>query len=160
MRVLLTLCLALGLLYVEAKPRTKRSKTPTVLLQCDLATYTYRKSGVRLIGHVYSFHVKSMAPGLIIDSVWFGATPVPCDVYDATGQPADTLKRPGAFLIKANRDLYRLFPEQADSSTAARTFRTPFAYPGQPVIMYWYKGKRGYVKVKGVEERRERVRWE
>jgi hypothetical protein len=153
MRGILFLCLLLSALCTEAKPRMKKARVPAVLLQCDSAAFTYRKSGVRLIGHVYSFHVRTLVPGVQIDSVWFGAAPVPCDVYDARGVQCDTLKKKGVALLKANRDLYRMFPDQTDSTEVARNFRPPFPFRSEAVLMYRYKGKRYYLPVNGIGQR-------
>ena len=154
--LLLTLCASLYL-QVDAQKRKRTNRKALPAVRYESGFYTYKKGGVRLIGNVYEFTLRTNYPNVILDSVWFGATPVPCDAYDAnTGMKVDTAKTPGLYLVKANKDLYRFFSEKIDSTEAAAQFKAPFTFSSDACIMYTYKGKRYYLPVSGMEQRKDK----
>lgn len=154
--ILLAICIGVTL-QADAQKRKKTSRKALPAVRYESGFYTYKKGGVRLIGHVYEITVRTNYPNVVMDSVWFGATPVPCDVYDAnTGMKVDTAKSPGLYLIKANKDLYRLFSEKIDSTEAASRFRAPFRFSSDAYIMFTYKGKRSYLPISGMEQRKDK----
>lgn len=150
------LCLFIGVMVIaQKKKRIKRKPLPAV--RYETGHFTYRKGGVRIIGHVYEFTIRTYYPNIVLDSVWFGATPVPCDVYNSTnGQKIDTAKMPGIYIVKANKDLYRNFSNQIDSSIAANNFKAPFHFMSDAYIMYLHKGKRNYLPASGLEQRADK----
>lgn len=151
------LCLTVGL-PAEAKRKQGARRPLPSPVRCDSASFMYMKGGVRLIGHVYEFYLSTSVPNIILDSVWFGATPVPCDVYALPeGLPVDTAKKAGRYLLKVNRDLYRNFPDMTDSTEAFRRFRPPFVFKGDAMLMYRYKGKRYFLPVYHIEQRYDKL---
>lgn len=139
--MLFSICIALAL-YTSASHKLKRR-----LLHCTDATYSDIHD-IRKVGRVYEFMVQARKDGILIDSVWFGATPVPCDVYDIrTRQRIRHSLRKGQYMVRANRDLYANYPAEYDSVAAFRRFVAPFAFRGTACLMYSAKGKRGYTVV-------------
>ena len=153
---ILSICLLLAQPSMAQKRKKVKNK-PLPAARYESGFYTYRKGGVRLIGHVYEFTIRTYYPDVILDSVWFGATPVPCDMYNlATGMKADTATTPGLYLVKANKDLYRFFSHHIDSTEAAQLFKAPFKFTGDAHLMYKLKGKRYYLPVSDMEERQDK----
>jgi hypothetical protein len=153
---LILLCLFMTLKSdAQHKRKIKKStKAPVSAITMGETFFTDIKGGVRFVGRVYEMNIQTNVPNLIIDSVWFGATPVPCDVYDmSTTYKVDTLKQKGKYLIKANRDLYKYFSERVDSTIAAATFKRPFPFDGDAVLFYKQDGKRNYFIVRHIEQR-------
>jgi hypothetical protein len=153
---ILAICIGFQSL-AHAQKRKRSSRKPIPAVRFESGFYTYKRGGVRMIGNVYEITLRTYYPNVIFDSVWFGATPVPCDVYEATtGVKADTAKKPGLYVVKANRDLYRFFSEKIDSTQAARTFKAPYAFSSEAYVMYLYKGKRYFLPISGFEERKDK----
>lgn len=112
--------------------------------------HNYRKT----TGNIYELNITVNANGVVLDSVWFGATPVPCDVYETkTLQRISSPLSKGKYLLKANRNLYENFYRNIDSSFAYNHFVPPFMYKYALVIMYSFNGKRYYKTINYVEER-------
>lgn len=154
--LLLTICLSF-LMPSQAQKRKKKNRKPVPAVRFESGFFTYRKGGVRLIGNVYEFTLRTYYSNVVFDSVWFGATPVPCDLYDAnTGIKTDTAKTPGLYLVKANRDLYRLFYEKVDSTQAAARYKAPYKFSSEAYVMYMYQGKRYYLPISNLEERKDK----
>lgn len=138
------LCICFIVLSTPARPAHKPKRKQ---LRCIDATYS-NIDGIRKVGRVYEFLVETRREGILIDSVWFGATPVPCDVHD----PVSRLRinkplRKGQYLVRANRDLYANYPADYDSSLAFQRFVPPFNFRGTACLMFYVKGKRGYTPV-------------
>ncbi len=140
--------------FAQKKKKRKKRNTPTEYVKYVSGFYTYQKGGVRIIGDVYELILKTNVDQIIIDSVWFGATPVPCDVYSMnTSYKTDTAHSKGEYLLKVNKNLYRNFYYQIDSSAAATAFNVPFNYYSDAIVMYRYKGKRYYMPIYGIEKK-------
>jgi hypothetical protein len=140
--------------FAQKKKKRKKTYSPIEYVNYVSGFYTYQKGGVRIIGDVYELTLKTNADNIIIDSVWFGATPVPCDVYSMeTNYKTDTAKTKGTYLLKVNKNLYRNFYYQIDSSAAAAAFKAPFKYYSDALVMYLYKGKRYYMPIYGIEKK-------
>ncbi len=119
--------------------------------------FSYVHNNIRTVGNIYELTVFVNASDVTIDSVWFGATPVPCDVYETkTLQRVSPPVMRGKYLIKANRDLYANFYRNIDSSFAYNHFAAPFPFKGELVIMYSCKGKRYYKTIKAIEQREQK----
>jgi hypothetical protein len=117
------------------------------------STYSTNQGGIRKVGDVYEFRIKTLSPNIIIDSVWFGSTPVPCDLFEIkkkTKIEKATLK--GEYLVRTNKDLYTNFSKQIDSTEAFNNFKPPFLFKGVAVIMYNVNGKRYYKTVNAVKQ--------
>lgn len=126
---------------------TSSQKPKRNVLRCIDATYTTIE-GIRKVGNVYEFLVETRKDGVRIDSVWFGATPVPCDVHDLrTGHPIRQVLRKGKYMVRANRDLYINYTAEYDSTAAFQRFVPPFNFQGTAYLMYQRNGKRGYTMV-------------
>lgn len=152
--VILPLVLITTLLFAQQKKRKSKSKPKTEHIKYLSGFYSNQKGGVRIIGNVFEMSLQTNVSNIIIDSVWFGATPVPCDVYSMeTNYKVDTAKKVGRYLLKVNKNLYRNFYYKIDSSEAARNFKAPFEFYSDAIIMYRYKGKRYYQPVYNIEYR-------
>jgi hypothetical protein len=137
----------------QKNKRIKKGTKQVEYLSYINGFYSHVAGGVRIVGDVYELTIKTNVDNVIIDKVWFGATPVPCDVYSMeTNYRVDTASKKGTYLVKANKNLYRNFYYQIDSSEAAQSFRPPFIFKGDAIVMYTYKGKRYYKSVSGVEQ--------
>jgi len=115
------------------------------------STYSTNLGGIRKVGDVYEFTIKTLSPNIIIDSVWFGSTPVPCDLFEIkkkTKIEKTTIK--GEYLVRTNKDLYTNFSKQIDSTEAFNNFKPPFLFKGVAIIMYKVNGKRYYKTVNSV----------
>ena len=122
------------------------------------ATYTSSTSGGRIIGDVYEFKVMTGYRDILIDSVWFGYTPVPCDVYETKSMhKVQRAEVPGTYLIRANKDLYRHFFSSIDSTQAAQQFIAPQPFKGVAMIFYQYQGKRYILRVPKAESKPQKM---
>ncbi len=112
------------------------------------ATYSYEGSAQRPIGRIYEFTLQVLKPHVKIDSVWFGNTPVPITITDKNAQNigGKTLSQ-DVYSAKANRDLYKNFSHNTDSTQHAAHFVPPFVLTHEAAIMYTYKSKRHYLLV-------------
>ncbi len=119
--------------------------------------FSFVHNNHKTTGNIYELSIQVNTNGVIIDSVWFGATPVPCDVYEIkTMQRIAPPISKGKYLIKANKNLYENFYRSIDSSFAYNHFIAPFPFAGELVIMYVYKGKRYFKSVKQIEQRAQK----
>lgn len=137
---------------------TKKRRTATrELITCQNAFFSLVQNNIRTVGEIYELSITVNAHDVTIDSVWFGATPVPCDVYETKAlQRVASPVLKGKYLVKANRDLYRNFYRNIDSTFAYNHFTAPFPFKGTLVIMFTYKGKRYYKTITNVEERAQK----
>ena len=86
-----------------------------------------------------------------IDSVWFGYTPVPCDLLESkTNQKIELAQEKGVYIVRANKNLYQNFHAQYDSTIASKHFHAPLTFKGDAIIMYKVKGRRYYKSVDNV----------
>lgn len=114
------------------------------VMKCNEVTYTNVASGSRKTGRVYKFYVTVLSPKIKIDQVWFGDTPVPCEVYKMPGRiHVDSCIKTGNYLIEANRDLYKNFSSKFDSVTVLQNFNPKVSFKGEAILFYWMKGLRG-----------------
>ncbi len=154
-KILLLSCCVLLAFFMYGKKKTPikhKKKIEHLIVQSSY--YSWRIKGIGPIGNVYEFNITTLFDQIIFESVWFGNTPVPCDVYNmATTYRADTAIKKGNYQIKANKNLYRYFNHMIDSTERANSFVAPFPFEGEAVICYLYKGKRYYKVVKTAENR-------
>lgn len=135
----------------------KRKTISREIVTCQSATFSYVQNNIRTVGHIYELNITVNADDVTVDSVWFGATPVPCDIYETkTLQRVASPVLHGKYLVKANKDLYANFFRNIDSTFAYNQFVPPFPFTGELVIMYNHKGKRHYKTVKNVTERTQK----
>lgn len=151
MRKVIILCIAfilmLGQLEAKKKGNIKRKKPQTAFIVID-SKYSIKSRGIGPIGAMYEFEIRTMQENITIDSVWFGATPVPCDLYkDPGGFVIKQTSEKGIYYIKANKDLYSSFPQYFDSTEAFKNFKTKHSFEGIAMIMYLQNGKRNYISV-------------
>jgi hypothetical protein len=122
----------------------KKNNHPLVVLKTSYAEEVNNRGS---IGRIYEFMVEVRKAPLIIDSIWFGATPVPCDIYPSgSTQRITSIEKAGQFRISANRDLFRYFTK-TDSTLVGQWFKPPFRFRGHAVLMYKFRDKRNYVVV-------------
>lgn len=115
-------------------------------------TCIHAVDSIKKVGDIYDFSIKTHKTKLLIDSVWFGATPVPCDVFESTtNQKVAVAFKKGKYHVRVNKNLYENFPALIDSSIAYKNFKSPIPFKGDAMIMYIYKGKRYFQSVSGVE---------
>lgn len=131
--------------------KKKKSKE---LITYQKGFYSFVQNQTKTTGNIFELTISTKVTDITIDSVWFGATPVPCDVYETKTlhRVAQPLTK-GEYLIKANKNLYENFYRNVDSTTAFKAFSAPFAFRGEVIIMYQYKGKRYYKSISKVEKR-------
>lgn len=142
MRLFLFAILILGCSKLNAQKPSKKA------VQCMESFYTYQERNNRTIGDVYEFKIKINALPCHIKYVWFGATPVPCDIYDSkTNNRIDSLRSKGTYWVRCNKDLYKNFPNQ-DSTVLAKEFKAPYPYKGGAVLIGTYKKAEVLVWVK------------
>ncbi|MBP6623932.1 MAG: hypothetical protein KA198_02095 [Chitinophagaceae bacterium] len=152
--LLLSVCVFFALLMFGKKKYPKRTKQKIEHLTVQSSYYSWRSRGIGPIGNVYEFNITTLFDQIILDSVWFGNTPVPCDVFNmSTTYRVDTAIKKGSYQIKANKNLYRYFNHMIDSSERAKSFVEPFPFQGEAVICYKYKGKRYYKIIYTAENR-------
>lgn len=117
------------------------------------ATYSNNDNTVRKVGNVYQFTIQTYVDNITVDSVWFGATPVPCNILSIkTKERLAKAEKKGRYMVQVNRNLYANFPQQADSTKAALMFKAPFAFRGKAVLFYMKNGVRMYEVVNQVKE--------
>lgn len=127
------------LLFLVNGFAAKKTK-PASNLQLKDAWFSERPSP-RNIGREYEFVIKVLQDDIRIDSVWFGATPVPCDVWnEKKTQRVVQLVKNETCRISCNRDLYRYFSDRYDS-TKIPAFQAPFQFQGEAVILYHRNSK-------------------
>jgi hypothetical protein len=145
--ILLTI-LSTSISYGQQKGQTKKG-----VFVIENSFYTFVDRGIKLTGNVYEFTIRTKKPKVVIDSVWFGATPVKCDIYQNGNRlMSDTLQSAGMYTVKANKDLYKNFYPASDSTEAYKKFKPPFAFRSQAAIFYFFKGKRYYETVCGIPQ--------
>lgn len=128
----------------------KKSKKPIV---CTESFYTYRERNKRIIGNVYEFKIQVNALPYHVNYVWFGATPIPCDVYELkTNNRIDSIRSKGIYWVRCNKDLYKNFPTQ-DSIVLAKEFKAPYPYKGGAILVGTYKKERHLLWVKSSPQR-------
>lgn len=128
----------------------KKSNPPLLVLKTSYAEEVNSRGS---IGRIYEFIVTVRKAPLIIDSIWFGATPVPCDIYaSGSTQRMTSIEKPGQYRISANRDLFRYFTK-TDSTLVGQWFKPPFRFRGHAVLMYKFRGKRNYIVVQKASKR-------
>ena len=116
-------------------------------------TFSNNEGTIRKVGCVYEFVISTRTDNVMIDSVWFGATPVPCDLLEIkTRHKTDLANVKGLYIVRANKDIYKNFNAQIDSTSSYAAFKAPFVFKGDAVIMYKVNGKRYYVNVMNVTE--------
>ena len=146
-RFLLIVFIFLNVLSIRITAKKKMKAAPSSYIRCEDATFSYIENH-RKVGNVYEFLIRTYTSQIMIDSVWFGATPVPCDIYTIkTRQRLERTGNAGRYLVKANRDLYANYSSTIDSSEASAGFVPPFAFRGTAYIMYKVNRKRYYQKV-------------
>lgn len=138
------------LLFVSSCFSQKKSNHPLVVLKASYAEEVNNRSS---IGRIYEFLIEVRKVPLIIDSIWFGATPVPCDLYPSgSTQRIIKIEKAGEYRISANRDLFRYFTK-TDSALVWRWFKPPFRFRGHSVLMYKFRNQRNYVVVQKASKR-------
>lgn len=117
-------------------------------------TMIHAYDSLRKVGDVYDFQVQTFKPNIYFTAVWFGATPVRCDVYEQqTNYRTDTARKPGLYHLSVNKDLYKNFPSSFDSTQAFPAFQQPFSFRGEAIILYTERGKpASYLTVKRVKK--------
>ena len=139
-----------GTLTVFAQTRTKQKVKPDYI-QYIKGTYVQDDKGT--VGDVYSFIINTRLSNITIDSVWFGATPVPCDVFETKRlQRIQGALPKGSYKVQVNKNLYEKFHQRIDSTNAFKNFKAPFTFKGDAIIMYSYKQKRYYKIVQNVSK--------
>lgn len=132
----------------------KRKALQREFISYQSGFYSFVHTNRKTTGNIYEVNIQVLANGVLIDSVWFGATPVPCDLYEMkTLQRVTSPVNRGRYLIKANKDLYANFYRNIDSTFAYNHFVEPFPFKADLVIMYQYNGKRYYKSIKNIEQR-------
>ena len=135
----------------------KRKSVAKEIVSYQNGFYSFVHNNIRTVGNIYELKINVLANNVSIDSVWFGATPVPCDVYETrTLQRVSSPVLKGQYLVKANRNLYENFYRNIDSTFAYNQFVPPFPFKGALVIMYTYQGKKYYKVVNEIEERAQK----
>ena len=117
-------------------------------------TMIHAYDSLRKVGDVYDFQVQTFKPNIYFSAVWFGATPVRCDVYEQpTNYRTDTARKPGLYHLSVNKDLYKNFPSSFDSTRAFPSFQPPLSFRGEAIILYAERGKpASYLTVKRVKK--------
>lgn len=134
--------------------KRKKVKIKKVPINVINTSYSYVYNAYKTTGNIYEIEIQTKYNNLVIDSVWFGATPVPCDVYDKkNGQRIYDPLPPGTYIVKANKDLYKYFYRNIDSSYAYTHFVAPFTFNGACVILYTFNNKRMYHTILNVTEK-------
>ena len=132
----------------------KRKMISREIVTCQSACFRFVHNNIRTVGNIYELEITVNADGVTIDSAWFGATPVPCDVYETrTLQRLAAPVSRGKYLVKANRDLYQHFFRNIDSTFAYEHFSAPFPFKGEMILLYSYKGKRYYKTIYSIVEK-------
>ena len=138
------------MLFVSSSFAQKKTHHPLVVLKTSYAEEVNNRGS---IGRIYEFLIEVRKAPLIIDSIWFGATPVPCDVYPSgSTQRITRIEKAGKYRISANRDLFRYFTK-TDSTLVWQWFKPPFRFRGHAVLMYKFRDQRNYVVVQKASKR-------
>lgn len=138
------------MLFVSSSFAQKKTHHPLVVLKTSYAEEVNNRGS---IGRIYEFLIEVRKAPLIIDSVWFGATPVPCDLYPSgSTQRITWIEKVGKYRISANRDLFRYFTK-TDSTLVWQWFKPPFRFRGHAVLMYKFRDQRNYVVVQKASKR-------
>ncbi len=146
---LTSLFLLLLMISLGFELQAKKAASP---IRFQAGIYRYVQQPNRIIGHVYEFKVW-VNETITIDSVWFGSVPVPCDVYNEKGKKIESsISQRGYYIIKANKDLYKNFSAQYDSTEVAKNFKPPFKFSGKAIVFYHHQGKREYLKINKVKQ--------
>lgn len=142
MRTLVFVLSLLGVgILVQAKK--KPSLKHAVVLQASMR----EKPSPRSDGRLYEFEIKALQDNLQFDSVWFGATPVPCDVWTSPiREKATSIKKNSTYVIRCNRDLYRYYADRFDSTTSSPVLKNK-RFEGEAMLLYLYQGKRYTLRV-------------
>lgn len=154
MTKILLMTLMLHLCCFEKVTAKKRKTIQKDLISYQSGFFSFVHNNRKTTGNIYELNIQVLANEVVIDSVWFGATPVPCDLYEMkTLQRVSSPVNRGRYLLKANKDLYANFYRNIDSTFAYNHFVEPFPFKADLVIMYQYKGKRYYKSIKDIKER-------
>lgn len=138
------------MLFVSSSFAQKKTHHPLVVLKTSYAEEVNNRGS---IGRIYEFLIEVRKAPLIIDSIWFGATPVPCDLYPSgRTQRITRIEKAGKYRISANRDLFRYFTK-TDSTLVWQWFKPPFRFRGHAVLMYKFRDQRNYVVVQKASKR-------
>lgn len=138
------------MLFVSSSFAQKKTHHPLVVLKTSYAEEVNNRGS---IGRIYEFLIEVRKAPLIIDSIWFGATPVPCDLYPSgSTQRITRIEKVGKYRISANRDLFRYFT-RTDSTLVWQWFKPPFRFRGHAVLMYKFRDQRNYVVVQKASKR-------
>ena len=138
-------------IFISTQNIFAQKKNKKQYIQYKKGSYSFVQNIRKITGNIYTLEIETCKPNLIIDSVWFGGTPIPCDVYEPKQMHKATVPlQKGTYIIKANKDLYKNFYKNIDSTQAFKTFVSPFAFSAQAYIMYLYKNKRYYLPIKNV----------
>ncbi len=149
MKNMLMSILMLSAIFPASAMKKKQQKPLTYLS----GTYSINEGPVRKVGTIYELKISTKEENITVDSVWFGATPVPCDLLETkTRHKIDKAVEKGTYIVRANKNLYENFHAQVDSTSSYKSFKRPFAFKGDAVIMYKVKGKRYYTPVTKVKQ--------
>jgi hypothetical protein len=127
-------------------------------VQCNSAIFYHQSGNNRTIGDVYEFVVSPLFDNIEIDSVWFGYTPVPVEIYDNETKirSQEEIAKNKLYSIKANKDLYKNFYKTIDSTEAFKNFIPPFKFNVKAIIFYKKDNKRYYFKINEIENKGEK----
>lgn len=133
--------LMIPLLCVNLSGSIAGKKIARRTMTCQSVTYKMVQNSSRITGRVYQFQMAVFVPQLKIKRVWFGDTPVPCEVYLMPGRiHVDSCMKAGLYLVEANRDLYKNFSSQYDSLEVSKNFHPKRSFQGEAMIIYDWKG--------------------
>ena len=127
-------------------------------VQCNSAVFYHQSGNNRIVGDVYEFVVMPLVDNIEIDSVWFGYTPVPVEIYSNVTKVItnEIIDKNKSYTIKANKDLYKNFYKNIDSSAAFKNFIPPFKFDAKAIIFYKKDNKRYYFKINEIENKGEK----
>jgi hypothetical protein len=146
-KMLVAVCLLCLLTIIVCAGKKKKSKC----LSFVSGTYTITNGPTRIIGTIFELDVKTTCSHILIDSMWFGNTPVPCDVINlSTKNKVDSCAANVIYRVRGNKDLYKNFASKFDSTAAYNLFKAPFAFKGEAVIFYKVNGVRYYLVGSGL----------
>jgi hypothetical protein len=135
------------MVFTLANARVKKRNQLQKLDGIELINSTFmHKSG----GIIYQFEIKTKVENITIDSVWFGGAPVPCDLYKTLGDfRIEQTNEKGTYYVKANKNLYRIFPQKFDSTNALKSLKSLKVKRNGSVavIMYKLNGRRAYFRI-------------
>ncbi|MBP6455368.1 MAG: hypothetical protein KA275_01460 [Chitinophagaceae bacterium] len=127
-------------------------------VQCNNAVFYHQSGNNRIVGDVYEFVVMPLVDNIEIDSVWFGYTPVPVEIYSNVTKVItnEIIDKNKSYTIKANKDLYKNFYKNIDSSAAFKNFIPPFKFDAKAIIFYKKDNKRYHFKINEIENKGEK----